>query len=157
MRRAGYFSGVACFVALLSSAHAAEVRYLGLLTVTSTQHCLVRYVGETFSSSFRPAAVGSNPGFTSLSMLNEYSGDIYETRSAPLQPSVWTDVDDHGFTNIDYTFATKLFLAAQDPATITRDTDFVVLTGRIQKMGGDPGDGGTCVAAFRGSYVRRVN
>lgn len=157
MRTAGLLAGIACATALWSSAGAAEVRYLGAFTVTSAKNCIARYVGETFSSSFRPGNIGDNPNFTSLSMLNPYSGDIYETApTVGLPPKVWTDVTVHGFTNVHYSFNTRMILRSQMPATITPTTNFVELTGLIEKMGGDPGLNGTCVAGFRGSYFRRV-
>jgi hypothetical protein len=160
MRTASLLASIACAVAcgaaFGAAADATEVRFAGVFSVTATHNCLARYVGETFNSAFRPARVGDNPNFTSLSMLNQYSGDLYETHSVTLPLNSWTDVVDHGFTNVHYTLNTRILLRTQEPSRITSTTNFVVLTGAIETMGGDPGIGGKCIASFRGTYFRRA-
>ena len=72
-----------------SAASAAEVRFRGAFTLTSVKNCLARYVGETFNSAFRPAGIGDNPNITSLSQLNQYSGDVYELAGASFALKQW--------------------------------------------------------------------
>jgi hypothetical protein len=140
---------------LATAAEAEQVRFLGAFTVTSETNCLARYVGELFNSAFRPAHVGSNPNFASLTMLNQYSGDVYQRAAGNFPLNTWVPVTARGFDNQFYTYPAQIKITSQSPATITAATRSVILTGVIRRMGNDVGDGGVCVAGFRGAYFRR--
>jgi hypothetical protein len=157
MRRSIVFAALAGALMLSSAASAAEVRFRGAFTITSVKNCLARYIGETFNSAFRPAGIGSNPDITSLSQLNQYSGDVYELNGAGLQLNHWLPVEGNGIDNLHYSFSARIYVKATDPAVITGATTHLDLDGIIENMGNDPGVGGNkCVAGFRGSYFRRV-
>jgi hypothetical protein len=142
---------------LLSTIATAETRFRGSFTLTSTRDCIARYVGETFNSTFRPALIGGNPNVTSLTQLNQYSGDVYELAGAAFTLGTWHAVKGYGLDNLHYEFNARIWLAGISPRTITPATNFVLITGAIQNMGNDPGvNGKTCVAWFRGAYFRRV-
>ena len=108
---------------LSSAATAAEVRFRGSFTlITSTLNCMARYVGETFNSAFRPASLGDNPNITSLSQLNQYSGDVYELNGANHTLKKWIDVSATAFDNLHYSFPAKIYVMAMIPAVITTTT-----------------------------------
>ena len=65
---------------------------------------MARYVGETFNSAFRPAGIGTNPNITSLSQLNQYSGDVYELTAGSLTLNKWIAVEANGIDNLHYSF-----------------------------------------------------
>jgi hypothetical protein len=139
------------------AASAAEVRFRGAFTLTSVKNCLARYVGETFNSAFQPAGLGDNPAVTSLTQLNQYSGDVYELDGANFVPGQWTPVSAWGLSNLHYSFDAKIRLTQLEPKVITGKTKQLLMSGTIVNMGNDPGVGGkTCVAAFRGAYFRRI-
>jgi hypothetical protein len=157
MKRSIAFALLAGTLALSTTASAAEVRFRGSFTITGVSNCLARYVGETFNSAFRPAGLGDNPNITSLSQLNQYSGDVYELAGANLTLNKWIDVAANGIDNLHYSFAAKIYMAQIVPAVITPTTPYVNMTGYIYNMGNDPGVGGKkCVAGFRGAYFRRI-
>jgi len=139
-----------------SSALAEQVRFRGSFTLISVKDCIARYLGETFSSTFRPAGVGDNPDVTSLTQLNQFSGDVYELAGTTFPLNTWVRVKAWGFDNLHYRFNARIKITSQEPAVIDETTEFVSLTGVMRKMGNDPGLDGTCVAGFRGSYFRRV-
>jgi hypothetical protein len=140
-----------------SSAQSAEVRFRGAFTVTSVKNCLARYIGETFNSAFRPASVGDNPAITSLSQLNQYSGDVYELTGKTFTPKIWLPVAGNGIDNLHYAFGARIYITLMSPTVITANTSLVDLVGYIDNMGNDPGlDGKHCVAGFRAAYFRRV-
>ena len=157
MRRSIVFAALAGVVMLNSAASAVEIRFRGAFTITSVKNCLARYVGETFNSAFRPASIGSNPNVTSLSQLNQYSGDVYELNGAGLQLGHWLPVEANGIDNLHYSFSARIYVTAMDPAVITNATKHLDLDGIIENMGNDPGvNGNKCVAGFRASYFRRI-
>jgi len=157
MRRSFVFAALAGALIFSSAASAAEVRFRGAFTLTSVSNCLARYVGESFNSAFRPAGIGSNPDVTSLSQLNQYSGDVYELAGGSFATRRWIPLEANGIDNLHYSFNAKIFLTLMQPARITSATGYLELSGYIENMGNDPGVGGrTCVAGFRGAYFRRV-
>ncbi len=157
MRRPVAFAALTSVLIFTSAASAAEVRFRGGFTLTSVKDCLARYVGETFNSAFRPANIGSNPNVTSLSQLNQYSGDVYELSGASFSLNQWMIVEGNGFDNLHYSFQAKIFLKLLVPATITIATKHIDVEGYIYNMGNDPGVGGKkCMAGFRGAYFRRI-
>jgi hypothetical protein len=157
MRRSFVFAALAGVLMLSSAPSSAEVRFRGAFTITSIKNCLARYIGETFNSAFRPASIGGNPNVTSLSQLNQYSGDVYELNGGSLQLNHWLPVDGNGIDNLHYSFSARIFVKAMDPPVITNATTHLDLDGTIENMGNDPGVGGNkCIAGFRGSYFRRV-
>ena len=157
MKRSVAFAVLASALAFSSAASAAEVRFRGAFTLTAVRDCLARYVGETFNSAFRPAGIGSNPNITSLSQLNQYSGDVYELAGANLTLNNWINVEANGLDNLHYSFAAKIYISQMVPAVITGATTHLNLTGYIYNMGNDPGVAGKkCLAAFRGAYFRRM-
>ena len=157
MRRTVVLGALGVILALSSGASADEVRFRGAFTLTSVQNCMARYVGETFNSAFRPAFVGDNPDVTSLSQLNQYSGDVYELNGAGFTTKRWLPVKGNGIDNLHYSFNARIYLNQIRPAAITPSTALLDLVGFVEKMGNDPGVGGKpCVAGFRGAYFRRV-
>ena len=68
---------------------------------------MARYVGETFNSAFRPASVGSNPAITSLTQLNQYSGDVYELNGPITGLKKWITISGNGFDNLHYSFLAR--------------------------------------------------
>ena len=157
MRRLAAFTILAALAVSASSAAAAKVRFRGAFTVIEVRNCIARYVGETFNSALRPGGLGDNPAVTSLTQLNEFSGDVYELPGAMFKLSTWTPVQGHGIDNLHYAFNARILITGQSPQAITGRTGFVNLIGWIENMGNDPGkDGSKCVAAFRGAYFRRV-
>ena len=157
MKRSIAFAVLAGTLALSTAASAAEVRFRGSFTLIAVKDCLARYVGETFNSAFRPAGLGDNPNITSLSQLNQYSGDVYELAGANLTLRTWINVEANGIDNLHYSFPAKIYMTDIRPTVITATTNYLNLTGYIYNMGNDPGVGGkTCIAAFRGAYFRRV-
>jgi hypothetical protein len=157
MRRTIVLGALAGVLALGTAASAEEVRFRGAFTLTSVKNCLARYVGETFNSALRPAFVGDNPDVSSLSQLNQYSGDVYELDGASFTTRRWLPVRANGIDNLHYSFNARIFLGQMTPAVITPTTNHLDLVGTIENMGNDPGvDGKTCVAGFRGAYFRRV-
>ena len=157
MRRSIVCAALGGVLMLNSAASAAEVRFRGAFTITSVKNCLARYVGETFNSAFRPASIGDNPNITSLSQLNQYSGDVYELNGAGFQLNHWVPVEANGIDNLHYAFSARIYLKLMRPAVITVDTPHLDLDGIVENMGNDPGvDGKKCIAAFRGSYFRRI-
>ena len=150
-------AGFAAALALGSTALAEEVRFRGAFTLTSVKNCMARYVGETFNSAFRPAGVGDNPAITSLSQLNQYSGDVYELAGANLATKRWLSVQGNGIDNLHYSFAARIYMTQMSPPVITEKTLQLNVAGYIENMGNDPGVGGKlCVAGFRGAYFRRI-
>jgi hypothetical protein len=157
MMRSIAFAILAGTLALSTTASAAEVRFRGSFTLIAVTNCLARYVGETFNSAFRPAGLGDNPNITSLSQLNQYSGDVYELAGANLTLKNWIDVEGNGIDNLHYSFAAKIYVSQMAPAVITPATTHLNMTGSIYNMGNDPGVAGKkCVAWFRAAYFRRV-
>ena len=157
MRRSIVFAALGSVFLLNSAASAAEVRFRGAFTITSVKNCLARYIGETFNSAFRPANIGDNPNITSLSQLNQYSGDVYEINGGGFQLNRWVPLEGNGIDNLHYAFNARIYLKFMRPAVITPDTPHLDLDGTIENMGNDPGvDGKKCVAGFRGSYFRRI-
>lgn len=157
MRRSVVFAAIAGVLMFGSAAPAAEVRFRGAFTLTSVKNCLARYVGETFNSAFRPAGVGSNPDITSLSQVNQYSGDVYELAGGSFGVKRWIPVEAHGIDNLHYSFSARIFLKLMEPAAITPATTHLDVAGFIENMGNDPGvRGKVCIAGFRGAYFRRV-
>ena len=157
MKRSIILAALAAAMIFSSAASAAEVRFRGSFTLIAVRDCLARYVGETFNSAFRPAGVGDNPNITSLSQLNQYSGDVYELAGANLTLRKWIDVQSHGLDNLHYSFAAKIYMTQMVPAAITPATTHLNFTGHIYNMGNDPGVAGKkCVATFRGAYFRRM-
>jgi hypothetical protein len=157
MRRSILFAAAAAVLMLNSVASGAEVRFRGAFTITSVKNCLARYVGETFNSAFLPANVGDNPNATSLSELNQYSGDVYVATGAAFTTKKWITLSGNGFDNFPYTFESRIYLSLIQPASITENTNFVSLIGKIDNMGNDPGvDGKNCLVGFRGTYFRRI-
>jgi hypothetical protein len=157
MRRSMRFAALAGVLMLNSAASAEEVRFRGAFTITSVQNCLARYIGETFNSAFLPANLGDNPNATSLSELNQYSGDVYVAAGAAFTTNKWIPLSGSGFDNFPYTFTAHIYLSLIYPATINASTSFVTLTGRIDNMGNDPGvSGQKCLVGFRGAYFRRI-
>ena len=158
MKRSVTLAVLAGAVILSNTATAAEVRFRGAFTLIAVTDCLARYVGETFNSPFRPAGVADNPNITSLSQLNQYSGDVYElTPGANLTLRTWIDVAGNGIDNLHYSFPAKIYMTQMVPAAITPATTHLDMTGYIYNMGNDPGVAGKkCVAAFRGAYFRRM-
>jgi hypothetical protein len=157
MKRSVAFAVLASALVFSSATSAAEVRFRGAFTLIAVRDCLARYVGETFNSAFRPAGIGSNPNITSLSQLNQYSGDVYELAGANFTLNNWIDVEANGLDNLHYSFAAKIYLSQMVPAVITGATTHLNLTGNIYNMGNDPGVAGKkCLAAFRGAYFRRM-
>lgn len=157
MRRSIVFAALAGMLTVSSAASAAEVRFRGAFTITSVKNCLARYVGETFNSAFRPAFVGDNPNITSLSQLNQYSGDVYELQGGSFGVNRWIRLKGFGIDNLHYSFNARIYLQQMTPVNITPATTHLDLIGKIENMGNDPGVGGNvCVASFRGAYFRRV-
>ena len=158
MRRSLGFAALAGALVLSSAASASEVRFRGAFTLTSVKNCIARYVGETFNSAFRPAGIGDNPDITSLSQLNQYSGDVYELAAGEsFTLNKWTLVEANGIDNLHYSFSARIAVTVLKPATFNKATTAVEIAGFIENMGNDPGVGGKkCVAAFRGSYFRRI-
>jgi hypothetical protein len=157
MRRSIVFAALAGALMFSSTAAADEVRFRGAFTLTSVKNCLARYVGETFNSAFRPAGVGDNPNVTSLSQLNQYSGDVYELAGANFSLNRWIPVEANGIDNLSYSFNARVLLKKQTPAAIIPSTEYLTLTGYIENMGNDPGVGGKlCVAGFRAAFFRRI-
>jgi hypothetical protein len=157
VRKAAIVGTVVCAFAFFSGIATAETRFRGSFTLTFTRDCLARYVGETFNSTFRPARIGGNPNVTSLTQLNQYSGDVYELAGRSFALTVWHPVKGYGLDNLHYEFDARIRLTQLSPQTITPTTNFVVIVGAIERMGNDPGIGGkTCVAGFRGAYFRKV-
>ena len=157
MTRSTIVAAFAAVLALSSAASAAEVRFRGAFTLTSVRNCLARYVGETFNSAFRPAGVGENPDITSLSQLNQYSGDVYELEGTPLVTKRWLAVDGNGIDNLHYSFKARIYMTQLSPAVINDKTLQLNVAGYIENMGNDPGvNGKLCLAGFRGAYFRRV-
>ena len=157
MRRSIVFAVLAGVSMVGSTASAAEVRFRGAFTLTSVKNCLARYVGETFNSAFRPADIGDNPDITSLSQLNQYSGDVYELDGGSFGVNRWIPLDGNGIDNLHYSFDARIYLKQMTPATITPATTHLDLVGFMENMGNDPGvNGKVCVAGFRGAYFRRV-
>jgi hypothetical protein len=156
MKRSVAFAALA-YALIHSTAPAAEVRFRGSFTLISVKNCLARYVGETFNSAFRPAAVGDNPNITSLSQLNQYSGDVYELAGANLTLRQWITLEANGIDNLHYSFPAKIYVTQMIPAVITPDTPYLNITGLIYNMGNDPGVAGKkCVGGFRAAYFRRI-
>jgi hypothetical protein len=155
MTRNAALAGLACIL-FATAAHAEEVRFRGAFTLTSVKHCMARYVGETFNSAYRPAGIGGNPAVTSLTQLNQYSGDVYELAGAELPLKKWAAVKAWGIDNLHYAFDARIRITRQVPAKITAKTRHLLLDGIIVNMGNDPGNGGVCVAGFRGAYFRRI-
>ena len=157
MKRSVAFAVLASALVFGSAASAAEVRFRGAFTLIAVRDCLARYVGETFNSAFRPAGIGSNPNITSLSQLNQYSGDVYELAGANFTLNNWINVEANGLDNLHYSFAAKIYILQMVPAVITGATTHLNLTGYIYNKGNDPGVAGKkCLAAFRGAYFRRM-
>jgi len=158
MKRSVAFAVLAGAMVLSSAASAAEVRFRGSFTLIAVTNCLARYVGETFNSAFRPAGIAGNPNITSLSQLNQYSGDVYELApGANLPLRTWINVEGNGLDNLHYSFAAKIYMTQMVPAAITTATTHLNMTGYIYNMGNDPGVAGKkCIAAFRGAYFRRM-
>jgi hypothetical protein len=118
---------------------------------------MARYVGETFNSAFRPAGVDDNPNVTSLSQLNQYSGDVYELEGGSLVTKRWLPVEGNGIDNLHYSFKARIYMTQLSPAVIDGNTMQVDVAGYIENMGNDPGvKGKLCLAGFRGAYFRRV-
>lgn len=156
MRRAATFLAIACAAAAVSGGASAETRFRGSFTLTTVKDCIARYVGETFNSAFRPASIGGNPNVTSLTQLNQYSGDVYEAAGLSFVRNVWVPLNGWGFDNLHYSFTARIKVTAIT-APITPATSFVTMTGTIENMGNDPGIGGkTCIAGFRAAYFRRI-
>lgn len=144
-------------IAVPSAGSAAEVRFRGAFTITAVKNCAARYLSETFNSAFRPSGLGDNPEITSLTQLNEFSGDVYELPAATFKLGAWTPVRGYGIDNLHYEFDARIKVTAQSPAAINGRTQSVLLNGLIENMGNDPGTNGRkCLAAFRGAYFRRV-
>jgi hypothetical protein len=157
MKRSVVYAALAGAMIWGSAASAAEVRFRGAFTLTSVRDCLARYVGETFNSAFRPAGIGSNPNITSLSQLNQYSGDVYELVNRGFTLNRWIPLEANGIDNLHYSFNASIYLTVMNPRTITNATRNLELVGRIHNMGNDPGVGGKkCIAGFRGAYFRRI-
>jgi hypothetical protein len=157
MRRSVAFAALASVLIFSSAASAAEVRFRGGFTLTSVKNCLARYVGETFNSAFRPANIGSNPNVTSLSQLNQYSGDVYELDGGSFTLNNWINVEANGIDNLHYSFAARIYLTLMAPATINTATTHLNLAGYIYNVGNDPGVAGKkCLAGFRAAYFRRM-
>ncbi len=157
MRRSIIFAALAGSLMLSTAASAAEVRFRGAFTLTSVKNCLARYVGETFNSAYRPAGLGANPNITSLSQLNQYSGDVYELAGANFILNKWIPVEGNGIDNLHYSFSARIVVNVMQPAIINGATKTLEISGFIENMGNDPGvDGKLCVAGFRGAYFRRV-
>ena len=157
MKRSTIVAAFAAVLALNSAASAAEVRFRGAFTLTSVKNCLARYVGETFNSAFRPAGVGENPDITSLSQLNQYSGDVYELEGGSLVTKRWLPVEGNGIDNLHYSFKARIYMTQLSPAVIDGNTMQVDVAGYIENMGNDPGvNGKLCLAGFRGAYFRSV-
>jgi hypothetical protein len=157
MKRSVVYAALAGAMIWSSAASAVEVRFRGAFTLTTVQNCLARYVGETFNSAFRPAGVATNPNITSLSQLNQYSGDVYELANAKFTLNTWIPLQAHGIDNLHYSFNARIRLTLMNPPTINTGTRHLDLAGLIDNMGNDPGVGGKkCVAGFRGAYFRRV-
>jgi hypothetical protein len=155
MKRSVVFAALAGVLMFNSAASAVEVRFRGAFTITSVKDCLARYVGETFNSAFRPAGIGTNPNVTSLTQLNQYSGDVYELDGGSFTAGKWIYVKANGLDNLHYSFNATIYLFAMP--TITTATTFLSLNGYIYNMGNDPGvDGRKCLAGFRGAYFRRI-
>src|SRR3954471_8008782 len=135
MKRTAALAGIACALAVapVTSANAAQIRFLGAFTVTSISHCLARYVGENFNSSYRLASLADNPDVTSISQLNQYSGDVYELPAVPFPTNQWVSVEAHGFDNVHYAYPARIKITAQ-PAAIGPTTNTVALTGYIDNM-----------------------
>jgi hypothetical protein len=149
-------AGIACIIVWSSAAAAEQVRFRGAFTLTSVKNCIARYVGETFNSAYRPAKIGDNPDITSLTQLNQYSGDVYELPGKDFPLKKWVRVKAWGIDNLHYRFDAHIKITRQVPAKIDEKTQHVLLDGVIRNMGNDPGNGGTCVASFRGAYFRRT-
>lgn len=159
MNRSTIVAAFTATLALSSTAFADgdEVRFRGAFTLTSVKNCMARYVGETFNSAFRPASVGANPNITSLSQLNQYSGDVYELAGANLTTRRWLPVDGNGIDNLHYSFKARIYMTQLSPKVIDSKTLQIDVAGYIENMGNDPGvDGKLCLAGFRGAYFRRV-
>ena len=157
MKKLALSVAVAALTLSTTAAGAAELRFRGAFTVVAVKNCIARYVGETFNSAFRPAALGDNPNVTSLTQLNEFSGDAYELPGTMFKTNSWTPVRGYGIDNLHYEFAARINITFQSPAVITGRTSVLALNGWIENMGGDPGRNGLkCLAAFRGAYFRRV-
>jgi hypothetical protein len=157
MRRSIVFAALAGAMVISSVASAAEVRFRGAFTITSVQNCLARYIGETFNSTFLPANIGDNPNASSLSELNQYSGDVYVATGAAFTTGKWIALSANGFDNFPYAFNARIFLSLISPIGLNPNTPFVSLVGKIDNMGNDPGvDGKKCLVGFRGSYFRRI-
>ena len=157
MKRSTIVAAFAAVLALNSAASAAEVRFRGAFTLTSVKNCLARYVGETFNSAFRPAGIGENPDITSLSQLNQYSGDVYELKGTPLVTKRWIPVAGNGIDNLHYSFKARIYVTQLSPAVIDTKTLQIDVSGYVENMGNDPGvNGKLCQAGFRGAYFRRV-
>ena len=157
MRRSVLFAALAGALVWSSAASAVEVRFRGAFTLISVKDCLARYVGETFNSAFRPAGIGTNPNITSLTQLNQYSGDVYELAGGSFTLNKWIPLTANGLDNLHYSFNAHIYLTKIDPPIIKPGTSHLDLVGFIDNMGNDPGVGGKrCVAGFRGAYFRRV-
>lgn len=157
MKRSVAFAVLAGAMVFSSATSAAEVRFRGSFTLIAVTNCLARYVGETFNSAFRPAGIADNPNITSLSQLNQYSGDVYELAGANLTLRQWINVEGNGIDNLHYSFAAKIYMSQMVPAAITTATTHLNMTGHIYNMGNDPGVAGKkCIATFRGAYFRRM-
>jgi hypothetical protein len=157
MKRSVLFAALAGVLMLNSAASAAEVRFRGAFTITSVQNCLARYVGETFNSAFLPANIGDNPNATSLSELNQYSGDVYVATGAAFAINRWIPLTANGFDNFPYAFNARIYLTQIAPAAITANTNFVSFVAKIDNMGNDPGvSGKKCLVGIRAAYFRRI-
>lgn len=157
MNRPIVSAALAGAMVLTTAASAAEVRFRGAFTLTAVKNCLARYVGETVNSAYRPAGIGDNPGITSLTALNQYSGDAYELDGAGFVKGEWATVAGNGFDNLHYSFEARIKLTQLEPAVITPKTKQLLISGTIVNFGNDPGaNGKQCVVKFRGAYFRRL-
>ncbi len=158
IRAALLFTG--CILTLSSIAEAAQVRFRGGMTLTAVSNCRYLFVGQTFTTSFRPASttavpLGDNPQITSIAHFEPYSGDLYQLNGRFLV-NQWQTLKASGLANEGYQYSAAIKVTSQTPATIQASTQFVTLTGQIQNASNDPGvSGNKCLASFRASFFRR--
>ena len=153
----GFISAV---LASTAPVDAAQVRFRGGLTFTEVANCNYLFVGQSFTSTFRPAStpdnqLGDNPAVTAITQIEPYASDLYEVEG-PFLNNQWQRARGFGLGNERYAYRAQIRITSQVPAKIEADTEFVTLTGLLSKASNDPGVAGQrCVVKFRASYFRR--
>lgn len=135
---------------------AEQVPFYGILQYTHAENCAQQTAGSRYKSLYMPSNLGDNdPNYTTINETFDFGGHAYKVAGRFTSSFRVVEAHSASFGAHQYEARIRIITSVPPDESLTRNTNFISLTGQIEHPQGDPGVGEEeCVMSFRASYTR---